>query len=278
MSSAERSRPITRLRNSAASEGVNRRSAARSSVSWPRARHRARGRRGSSRVAMTRCICGGRCSSRNARASSTGSESTTMVVVEDEDDTVRESRDLVEQGRQHRFGGWRLGRLEHAQHPLPNIRRDRPQSGDEVGQEARRIAVPFVQGKPGRTNLRFKTAAAGRPLADHRGLAEAGRGGHKDQPAPQTLVQPFDQAGAKNHVGPKRRDVELGGEDRRRHEAIIGHNPEKPQLNRAPTSSLSRILDRGALFAEPLSDRRRGQAPIRRLKGLSSLHCRSSRS
>ncbi|HZK48328.1 MAG TPA: hypothetical protein VFD74_01840, partial [Thermoleophilia bacterium] len=59
-----------------------------------------------------------------------------MVVVEDEDDTVRERADLVEQSRQHRFGRWRLGRVEHAQHPCPNISRNRPQSGREVGQEA----------------------------------------------------------------------------------------------------------------------------------------------
>ena len=44
MSSAERFRPITWLRNSAASAGVKRKSAARSSVNWPRARNRARGR------------------------------------------------------------------------------------------------------------------------------------------------------------------------------------------------------------------------------------------
>ena len=46
MSSADRFRPIIRLRNSAASAGVKRRSAARSSISSPRARRRARGRAG----------------------------------------------------------------------------------------------------------------------------------------------------------------------------------------------------------------------------------------
>ena len=50
---------LMRVRNSAASAGVKRRSAARNSVNWPRARNRARGRWGSSRVAITRCICGG---------------------------------------------------------------------------------------------------------------------------------------------------------------------------------------------------------------------------
>src|SRR5674476_1332244 len=82
-----------------------------------------------------------------------------MVVVEDEDETVWESRDLVEQSRQHRFGRWRLGRLEHTQHPLPDIRGNRPQSGDDVGQEERRIAVPFVQGKPSSCLLYTSDAA-----------------------------------------------------------------------------------------------------------------------
>src|SRR4028119_2195905 len=46
MSSSERLRPITPSRNLAASEGVKRRSAPRSSPNWPRARPPARGGRG----------------------------------------------------------------------------------------------------------------------------------------------------------------------------------------------------------------------------------------
>ena len=144
-----------------------------------------------------------------------------MVVVEDEDDTVRESRDLVEQGRQHRFDRWRLGRLEHAQHPFPNIRRNRPQGGDEVGQEARGIVVAFVQGQPGGrpvgnlaihslTSVLFPKPAEAETSVSLRS---------------QALVQPLDQAGADNDSRRRRRDIELGGEDRRRHGAIIGHNP-----------------------------------------------------
>ena len=60
--------PIIRLMNSAASAGVKRKSVARRSVSWLRTRKRARGRDGSSRVAMTRCICGGGGSIRKERA------------------------------------------------------------------------------------------------------------------------------------------------------------------------------------------------------------------
>ena len=54
-SAAVRSSPITWLRNSRASAGVKRRSAARTSVSCPRLRSRASGSGGSERVAITRC-------------------------------------------------------------------------------------------------------------------------------------------------------------------------------------------------------------------------------
>ena len=54
-SSSLRSSPITLLKNSTTSGGVKRRSAARTSVSWPRLRSRARGIGGSERVAITRC-------------------------------------------------------------------------------------------------------------------------------------------------------------------------------------------------------------------------------
>src|SRR4028119_1468271 len=143
MSSSERFRPITPLRNSAASEGAKRKSAARSSASWPRARNRARGRFGSSRVAMTRCIRGGRGSSTKARGSAAGAAAGAqpgqgqiwiltggddevhprrqvieqkgegfvdrfgidcVVVVQDQDEIVLQGCDLVEQVCQDRFG------------------------------------------------------------------------------------------------------------------------------------------------------------------------------
>ena len=72
MSSAARLRPIASLRNPAASGGVNRKSVTRSSHSWPAPRSRASGSCGSSRVAMTRCICGGMYASKNVTAASTG--------------------------------------------------------------------------------------------------------------------------------------------------------------------------------------------------------------
>ena len=44
-----------------------------------------------------------------------------VVVVQDEDEIVRDGGDFIEQGRQNRFG-WRwLRGLEHTQHPFSNI-------------------------------------------------------------------------------------------------------------------------------------------------------------
>ena len=60
-----------------------------------------------------------------------------VVVVEDEDEMVRDGGDFIEQGGQNRFG-WRwLRGLEHTQHPCANLsaqssakqRRGRSESG-----------------------------------------------------------------------------------------------------------------------------------------------------
>jgi hypothetical protein len=54
-----------------------------------------------------------------------------VVIVEDEDDIVRDGVDLVEQRRQGRFGRRWLAGSERIQHAFCDIRRDRPQGGDE---------------------------------------------------------------------------------------------------------------------------------------------------
>ena len=117
MSSAERFRPITWLRNSAASAGVKRKSAARSSVNWPRARNRARGScgiltGGDDQVHLRRQVL-----EQKGEGMVNRFGINHVVVVQDEDEIVRDGGDFIEQGRQNRFG-WRwLRRLE--QHPTP---------------------------------------------------------------------------------------------------------------------------------------------------------------
>src|SRR6266581_7070246 len=106
MSSAESLRPIPWLRNPAASEGVKRKSTARSSVNCPRARRRARGSCGSSRVAMTRCICGGQMLDEIDEGMVNRLGIKYVVVVKDEDELVLYCGQVIEQGRQHQCG-WR---------------------------------------------------------------------------------------------------------------------------------------------------------------------------
>ncbi len=104
-----------------------------------------------------------------------------VVVVEDEDETVLDGGDLVEQGRQDRFCWWRLGGEKGAKRAFSDLRGDRPQGGDEVGQEARGVVVPFVKRQPG-----GRSRETGDPFAEERGLAEAGGGGDEGKFAVQS--------------------------------------------------------------------------------------------
>jgi hypothetical protein len=106
-----------------------------------------------------------------------------VVVVEDDNEIVRDGVNFVEQGCQDSFGRRWLGGLERAQHPFSDIRRDRPQGGDEVSQKARGVVIPFVQRQPG-----GRPTATGEPFTEERGFAEAGGGGDEGQLAVQILV------------------------------------------------------------------------------------------
>src|SRR3712207_5802625 len=67
-----------------------------------------------------------------------------VVVVEDENEIVRDGGDFIEQGRQNRFGWWWLRGLEHTQHPFSDVRGNRLQSGDKVSQKACGVVISFV--------------------------------------------------------------------------------------------------------------------------------------
>jgi hypothetical protein len=98
------------------------------------------------------------------------------------------------------------GGLEPAQHPFSDIRRDRPQGGDEVSQKARGVVVPFVQRQPG-----GRPTATGEPFTEERGFAEAGGGTDEGQFAVQALVQALGQAGARDDSRLRRGDIEFSG-------------------------------------------------------------------
>ena len=75
-----------------------------------------------------------------------------VVVVKDEDEAFREGGELVDQGRQQRFGWRRLRGLERSQHTRSRNHfdcRNGLQSRDEVGQKACEVVIPFLQRQPG---------------------------------------------------------------------------------------------------------------------------------
>jgi hypothetical protein len=119
-----------------------------------------------------------------------------VVVIENEKEIVLDGVNLVEQGRQNRFGWWWLRGLEHTQHPFSNVWDDRLQSSDEVSHKASGVVIPFVQRKPGGRSL-----APGYPFAQQRGLTEASRGRDEAHFAVQRpLVEALDQAGAEDNL------------------------------------------------------------------------------
>ena len=154
-----------------------------------------------------------------------------MVVVEDKDEIVRQGGDLVEQGGQDRCGRQRRRGVEHSHHPRPDLRRDRLQGSDEVGEEARRVVIPVVQREPG-----GRAVAPGDPCADEGGLAEAGGGGDEGQGAVQPLVEPREQAGAADKVRPGRGEIEFGGEQWRRHRPTSASSGTRSFITQAHAS------------------------------------------
>jgi len=167
--------------------------------------------------------CGDRCRCVNRSLCIDRSGIDQVVVVKDEDELPARGRDLVQERGQECFGARRLGGLERSQHLCSDAGEEGLQRRDEVGQKARGRAVRCVQRKPGDANPSFARLATGEPFADQRGLAEAGGGRDEGQfvAGRETLVQPLDQPGARDHLGSRWGDIEFGGQDGRRHGSII---------------------------------------------------------
>ena len=71
-----------------------------------------------------------------------------VVVVEDKDDSLRESCDLVEYSGQNRLRGRLLGRLEELQHILTQAGVHRLKGGNQVGPKAGLVIVFPIKGEP----------------------------------------------------------------------------------------------------------------------------------
>jgi len=178
--------------------------------------------------------CGDRCRCVNRSLCIDRSGIDQVVVVKDEDELPARGRDLVQERGQECFGARRLGGLERSQHLCSDAGEEGLQRRDEVGQKARGRAVRCVQRKPGDANPSFARLATGEPFADQRGLAEAGGGRDEGQfvAGRETLVQPLDQPGARDHLGSRWGDIEFRRQDRRGHGSIIQRPPRLRKVSR----------------------------------------------
>ena len=76
------------------------------------------------------------------------------------------------------------------------------EGGHKIGEKAGNVVIFFAQREPAKLVLRGGgVAGLIDPFADQRGLTKPCRGGDEGQFAVQTLIQPPDQAGARDEVG-----------------------------------------------------------------------------
>jgi len=158
-----------------------------------------------------------------------------MVVVQDKRQAVRQvagrGAQVVDQRGEDGLRRQRLACAEERGRALPQPKSRRPQRGDQPSQEARRVVVTVIERQPRGRGV----AARGRaPLGQQGRLAGAGRRGDQRQRAGQARHQPLDQARPRDEVGPRKREQELGGEDRGGHrlhtfEAIVTQVKCKPK-------------------------------------------------
>ena len=73
-----------------------------------------------------------------------------VVIVEDQDDILRDGVELVEHGCQDRFDRWRLSRLQEGDSTRANARCHGLQRGNHVSPKGRRMVIaPLERGKAG---------------------------------------------------------------------------------------------------------------------------------
>jgi len=85
------------------------------------------------------------------------------------------------------------------------------QRRDEASKEMRWVVVVLVEGEPGEGETSPGIRCT--PLAQQGGFPKPGRGGNEGQGAGQSLGQARSEALARDEVGPRGREVELGGEE-----------------------------------------------------------------
>ena len=68
-----------------------------------------------------------------------------VIIVQDEDETIRDGGHFVEQGRQHHLGGRGLRGMEDSRQFRSDTRCDPLQRRDEIREKACRVVVSFIK-------------------------------------------------------------------------------------------------------------------------------------
>ena len=193
----------------AASPAVKRRSPARSSASWPRARSLASGSGGSLRLASTMCSAGGRWSSRNSHRPVHLGRLDHVVVVDHQRHVLGRRGELVHQrgdgGRER--GGRRAGhdRTDAVGHAGAHA----VERGRDVAPEPHRVVVARVERQP-----RHRPPVGVRPIGQQARLAEPRRPADQHELALRACLQLPDEPGTRHPARPRLRCAQFGCQQR----------------------------------------------------------------
>jgi hypothetical protein len=133
-----------------------------------------------------------------------------VVVVERQDERLRQVEQLVAEGRREIVRRREGGQVQQAERLAADLRDERAQGGDDQGEEGRQVGVAFVEREPGRA-----VGAGGEALVQQRRLAVAGRGAQQGERARQPVDQALAQPWSLHEIRAQERPEQLGAADGR---------------------------------------------------------------
>ena len=146
-----------------------------------------------------------------------------VVVVQDQPRLDGRLRELVDQHGQQVVDGQRGGPGQ-LQSSRPVVEHGDVEGGGHASPERRRVVVRPVEREPGHRSVRVGVRPE--PLGEERRLAEPGGRGQQRQPRPRSGSEPLQKPGAAHQTGLPPRHVQLGGDQRTR------HDPRPPRSSR----------------------------------------------
>ena len=184
-----------------------------------------------------------------------------VVVVEDQPHLARCCGQLVEQSGEHKVGR-QWGGGDELQRTRANAGHGALEGAHDVRPERRRLVVRLVEREP-----RYGAVAVGclpKPLGEERRLAESRRSGDQGQFGLSSATQMRDQPCACHETASQLRDVQLGCDQRTRHEIPIPRGTTVSEVVPWLTVNRRSQQRRYGLILRPRKQARRLACPGRR--------------